>query len=220
MSLARIAIVSSQKDFLRFFELEATRLGFSAVCDSRFTTVMKGCSGMILDAETAIPLISAEPALLISARFSPVLRQVSENRQVYQLSWPCPVSELEAFLLPFRQKCDVTSLKKTKKSDEPEICFEKDPHYVWYQNQRIMLSDTEQKLLFVLCQAAGAVVPRKKLDEILDCEKGNLTDVYICHLRNKLEKPFSVRLIETVRGQGYRIQVHCVFMDKEDALWS
>jgi len=33
----------------------------------------------------------------------------------------------------------------------------------------------------------------------------NIVEVYIRHLRNKLDRPFGRRSIETVRGAGYRL---------------
>jgi DNA-binding response OmpR family regulator len=34
----------------------------------------------------------------------------------------------------------------------------------------------------------------------------NVVDVYIRRLRRKIDEPFAVKLIETVRGIGYRIR--------------
>ena len=34
----------------------------------------------------------------------------------------------------------------------------------------------------------------------------NLVDVYIRRLRRKVDDPFEIKLIETVRGSGYRLQ--------------
>ena len=35
----------------------------------------------------------------------------------------------------------------------------------------------------------------------------NIVEVYVRHLRNKLEPTFGRRIIETVRGAGYRLAV-------------
>jgi DNA-binding response OmpR family regulator len=34
----------------------------------------------------------------------------------------------------------------------------------------------------------------------------NVVDVYIRRLRRKIDEPFEIKLIETVRGVGYRIR--------------
>ena len=35
----------------------------------------------------------------------------------------------------------------------------------------------------------------------------NIVEVYVCHLRRKLDEPFGRTSIETVRGAGYRLRV-------------
>ena len=35
----------------------------------------------------------------------------------------------------------------------------------------------------------------------------NIVEVYVRHLRNKLDRPFGRAAIETVRGAGYRLEV-------------
>ena len=40
--------------------------------------------------------------------------------------------------------------------------------------------------------------------------QSNIIDVYIRNLRRKLDDPFAVKLIQTVRGAGYRISSHAI----------
>jgi two-component system OmpR family response regulator len=35
--------------------------------------------------------------------------------------------------------------------------------------------------------------------------KSNVVDVYVRYLRDKIDRPFGIRTIETVRGAGYRL---------------
>jgi DNA-binding response OmpR family regulator len=81
----------------------------------------------------------------------------------------------------------------------PEDCV------VWYKNKKICLSASEMKVLMCLCSAKGDNVSREQINGLFDADRGNIGDVYICHLRKKLEEPFSCKLIHTVRGKGYRI---------------
>jgi DNA-binding response OmpR family regulator len=37
--------------------------------------------------------------------------------------------------------------------------------------------------------------------------RSNVVDVYIRYLRDKIDRPFGIRTIETVRGAGYRLSV-------------
>jgi two-component system OmpR family response regulator len=38
--------------------------------------------------------------------------------------------------------------------------------------------------------------------------RSNIVDVYIRHLREKIDRPFGTETIETVRGVGYRLKEH------------
>jgi DNA-binding response OmpR family regulator len=39
--------------------------------------------------------------------------------------------------------------------------------------------------------------------------QSNVVDVYIRNLRRKIDDPFDLKLIQTVRGVGYRISTGC-----------
>ena len=74
---------------------------------------------------------------------------------------------------------------------------------------RVELTPREFSLLEVLMRSAGDVVPKR---ELLDAVWGmdfegdpNVVEVYIGYLRRKLDKPFGMSTIETVRGAGYRL---------------
>ncbi len=67
----------------------------------------------------------------------------------------------------------------------------------------VSLSPAEWVILRRLCDDRGEAVSREELATLLG-GGGNSVEVYICHLRRKLEKPLGRRLISTVRGKGYR----------------
>lgn len=73
--------------------------------------------------------------------------------------------------------------------------------------REIRLSATEYNLLEYLALNSGRVVSRTELTEhIYDTDfdrDSNVIDVYVNHLRNKLDKGFDRQLIHTVRGAGY-----------------
>ena len=73
---------------------------------------------------------------------------------------------------------------------------------VW-GNREIGLSDNEYKVLEFLCSRRGTLVMRRELDDLLSVDGGNMSDVYICHLRAKLDNKLGLKLICTVRGKGY-----------------
>jgi DNA-binding response OmpR family regulator len=72
---------------------------------------------------------------------------------------------------------------------------------------RIELTSKEYALLEYLVAHAGRVLSRTMIVEHVwdDSFQGltNIVDVYIRHLRSKVDDPFSTRLIHTVRGSGY-----------------
>jgi two-component system OmpR family response regulator len=75
----------------------------------------------------------------------------------------------------------------------------------------IELSPKEFALLEVFMRRPGRVLSRYELLEHAwdyDYEhRSNVTDVYVRYLREKIDRPFGVESIETVRGAGYRLRV-------------
>lgn len=73
--------------------------------------------------------------------------------------------------------------------------------------QRIELTAKEYALLEYLMSNAGRVLSRTMiLEQVWDQSFEGLTnivDVYVRHLRAKIDEPHPVRLIQTVRGVGY-----------------
>ena len=76
--------------------------------------------------------------------------------------------------------------------------------------RRIELTAKEYALLEYLAANAGRVLSRTMIVEHVWDESfeslTNIVDVYVRHLRSKVDDPFSTRLIQTVRGAGYRLQ--------------
>lgn len=74
-------------------------------------------------------------------------------------------------------------------------------------NRVIQLSTTEYELLFLFLRNPRTVLTRTLLMDRIwgsDFEGDmNVLEVYIAHLRNKLEQQGEARLIQTVRGAGY-----------------
>ncbi len=71
----------------------------------------------------------------------------------------------------------------------------------------IALTPKEGLLMRCLLERRGAIVSREELESALATDgESNATEVYLCFLRRKLEKPTGLRLIETVRGMGYRLK--------------
>jgi two-component system OmpR family response regulator len=74
----------------------------------------------------------------------------------------------------------------------------------------IQLSTKEFQLLEVFMRHPGEVLSRYQLLEgAWDTEyehRSNVIDVYVRYLREKVDRPFGVTTLETVRGAGYRLR--------------
>ena len=83
-------------------------------------------------------------------------------------------------------------------------------HGVFRGDVSISLSPKEYAMLEVFMRHPGRVLPRLKLLESVWDEgyenRSNVVDVYIRYLREKVDRPFGVASIETVRGTGYRLR--------------
>lgn len=78
-----------------------------------------------------------------------------------------------------------------------------DSRCVLMDNRQISLTDKEYSVLSMLVQKGEQGITKEELAALLDAGETNEGQVYICHLRRKLEHAFGVRLIKTVRNQGY-----------------
>jgi DNA-binding winged helix-turn-helix (wHTH) protein len=74
---------------------------------------------------------------------------------------------------------------------------------------QIALSTKEFQLLEVFMRRPGQVLSRYDLLEgawdMAYENRSNVVDVYVRYLREKIDRPFGIRTIETVRGAGYRL---------------
>jgi DNA-binding response OmpR family regulator len=75
----------------------------------------------------------------------------------------------------------------------------------------LTLTAREAALLEFLLRRAGSVVSKIDIvDHVWEAEFDgslNIVEVYIRHLRNKVDRPFGREAIQTVRGAGYRLAV-------------
>lgn len=84
-------------------------------------------------------------------------------------------------------------------------------HEVTKDGESILLKPMEYKLLECLLAHAGQVVTRKMLLEQVwgfhFDPATNIVETYISRLRAKIDDPQGASMIETVRGEGYRLVV-------------
>jgi two-component system, OmpR family, response regulator len=81
---------------------------------------------------------------------------------------------------------------------------------VWRGDAEIQLSAKEFALLETFMRRPGSVLDRLVLlEHAWDGEyenRSNVVDVYVRYLREKIDRPFGIESIETVRGAGYRLR--------------
>jgi two-component system OmpR family response regulator len=79
----------------------------------------------------------------------------------------------------------------------------------WRGESEVNLTAREMSLLEFLLRRKGEVVSKREiLDHVWDYDyegDPNIVEVYVRHLRNKLDRPFGLSSVETVRGTGYRL---------------
>jgi two-component system OmpR family response regulator len=80
---------------------------------------------------------------------------------------------------------------------------------VWRGDQQIHLSHKEFVLLEAFMRRPGEVLSQYQLlERAWDYgyeNRSNVVEVYVRYLREKVDRPFGIKSIETVRGAGYRL---------------
>ncbi|OLU23250.1 DNA-binding response regulator [Pseudomonas sp. PA15(2017)] len=91
--------------------------------------------------------------------------------------------------------------------------LELDPsgHKAYRNGQRIDLTSKEFALLHLLMRRRGEVLTRTEITSLIwdmnfDCDT-NVVEVAIRRLRVKIDEPFKQRLIHTIRGVGYTLEI-------------
>jgi two-component system OmpR family response regulator len=81
---------------------------------------------------------------------------------------------------------------------------------VWRGDIEIELSAREYALFETFMRRPGQVLSHMQLiDAAWDLgyeHRSNVVEVYVSYLREKIDRPFHVRSLETVRGMGYRLR--------------
>lgn len=163
----------------------------------------------IVDADThAFDGIGADASNIVAVLTDP------DKTNEFPDAAACLVRPFEtAFLLDIIS--DLTS-NANKSSEEPSvtepsghIVIDSENSKAYFKGTCLDLTRREFELLACLYSSKGHPVSRSELIRRVwryDFEGNtNVVDVYIRYLREKIDIPFGVKLIETVRGKGYRI---------------
>lgn len=197
----KIIIISSVDRIREFFKLEALNFSYSVDCFERFEKIHQDISSYDL---SIIDIDTVSKAPLNNAKKAITLSQFDKKADIF---YPIRISELRSLYKNLLLNDTVTENASSAQASPNIIFYKKEKNLISYLGKKYILSDSEYKVLSLLCKSSKKEVSRKELDLIFDAEKGNISDVYICKLRKKLEEPFGKKIIATIRGKGYKLLV-------------
>ncbi len=103
-----------------------------------------------------------------------------------------------------------TSVVASRQLAIDKVTIDLDRHEVCVEGNPVELTNYEFELLRILMENCNIVLDRERLiNEIwgYDYEgETNVVDVYVRHLRTKIDDKYGIKLIQTVRGVGYVIK--------------
>ncbi len=147
----------------------------------------------------------AVPILMLTARDAEddIIRGLESGADDYLLkpfSFPELVARLHTLVRTNRRRMD-----------SPEFSLHAARLAATRGDSFIQLTRTEFLLLCALYQRAGTAVSRRVLIETIwqeqESTKANALDVLVNALRTKLDEPFPHKMVETIRGFGYRLSL-------------
>ena len=199
MNTKKIIIISTQSSLRDFFKFEALNFNFLVDCFEKIEKSHCDLSSYdlaIIDKDTVKqkPLNTAKKEITVSRE--------SNNSDI---SYPISIRELKEIYIELLLNKNINNITEIENNDLKIYFYTSEKNIVSLNNKKYILSDTEYKILNLLCQNSQSIVPREKMQELFENDKSNITDVYICKLRKKLEEPLGQRIIFTVREKGYKI---------------
>ena len=155
---------------------------------------------------------SSVPVIMLTARDA-VMDKVAglDGGADDYMTKPFAIEELLARIrLILKKQTKVVTEKPEHALSCNKLVMDPDAYEVRYDGELVELTHREFELLKVLLENKNIVVNR---DTLLQKVCGydymgetNLVDVYVRHIRNKLDEKYDVKMIKTVRGVGYVIK--------------
>ncbi|MBE6589809.1 MAG: hypothetical protein E7643_06480 [Ruminococcaceae bacterium] len=94
--------------------------------------------------------------------------------------------------------------EKAERQETPTLCIL--DGRLFFGDASAELSPKECAVMRCLLSCRGEAVPRSKIADMIGDSGTNKPEVYICHLRKKLEGLTKSVTVRTVRGVGYRLE--------------
>ena len=202
MTQYKIAVITQDPQFASFFELEFSYRGFEVDSFSSLDNV--GEENIL----SIIYVNTCAERQITNCRFvkvSPLLENVISHDSC-SLTWPTSISDIDKLVRTIiLGDIDNSYYKKIDSADTNILeLIDKNKRTVYFNGRLIKLTKFEFDILNELCRRSGETVKRERIMELLGATQGNISDVYIYHLRKKLEENYGRKLIFTERGVGYR----------------
>lgn len=202
-----VIIFSSDVKFKRMLELEAMSIGFNLIVDLNH---IEGDIYVIIDLDDDIPkefysFVDKISVIGFSKKTESELGDLIQICDSY-LQRPFLTRDFLS-LLGYQQ--EYTVRKHTVERPETgvkRLSIDIESKSAVYGDTVIPLSDNEFLVFSILFQNRGQAVERAILDVLLGSDGSNMGDVYICHLRKKIDNKLGLKLIYTVRGRGYALK--------------
>ncbi len=196
MSNKKIAVISKNARLSSLIEAELIMLDLSVETFEELKYPRDDFDGYIFDCCDNTNIFKNNAPIRVAITEKEPSEQLLQGA-THILSYPVKLFELRSIFISSSQK------EENQKSQEPIIFADKDELTVRLNGRRIKLSSYEFTVLEILCAHAGECVHRSLLSEALGASDSNITEVYICHLRKKLEADSGSKIIYTVRQKGY-----------------
>ncbi|WP_018693691.1 response regulator transcription factor [Algicola sagamiensis] len=134
------------------------------------------------------------------------------------LTKPFAFSELLARVVALSRRSNLTTNESQDELVYADIVLNLYEHSAKRQGKALDLQPKEFRILELFMRHPGRMITRTMLlQHVWDIHfdpQTSVVETHISRLRNKLEKPFGDRLIQTVRGSGYRLEVKEELSDK------
>ena len=201
----RIAVVSADVSFADFFAWEARACGCPVEIFPEPPQSFAGFDLAVLDLRVGVCLSEDSRCRLAVVVPDGVERSYATADFVWEL--PIDVAVVRAAYEQLEAQQEEKVPVEAERQSFSIYVVSEEKRTVLYRNRTIGLTESEWRILMLLGEREGVVVSKECLAEALSAAAGNAVNVHICHLRQKLEAPFGVRVLETVRGGGYRLKV-------------
>lgn len=221
----RILLIEDEEKIARFTELELVHEGYEVgkAYDGRqgLEEALSGKYDLIL-LDVMLPALnglevlrrlrkeSSVPVIMLTARDA-VMDKVSglDAGADDYITKPFAIEELLARVRVALKK-HTDHVQQTHHLTVGGVTMDTDRHEVTCSGEPIELTNREYELVHVLMENKNIVMDREKLmNRVCGYDyigETNIIDVYVRHIRSKIDDVYGIRFIQTVRGVGYVIK--------------